>query len=358
GGRTEMSARISITMGLAAALAAAAMAPSAQAQVAYYLGAEGGWTSLSSTKDTLATVPNKRTYNDGFNAGVRGGLQYGPWRFEEEYSYRENGNNNAQIGALISPGGTAGGSRTANAIMTNVIYDFAVGWPVTPHIGGGVGAVEINDTLSFPHTGQIANSSDWEFGYQAIAGIRYEISPSLALDLDYRYLATTDATFHTRPFTTGGVAVPSIKYTSGYSTNSLLASLTYRFGAAPPPAPVLPPPTAAPPPPPPQAFIVFFNWDSAAVTPEGMQIVHQAADAYRAGGAVHLQVTGYTDRSGSPGYNQRLSERRADNVANALAGLGVPRSDMLVSGRGENDNRVPTADGVREPQNRRVEVTS
>ena len=62
------------------------------------------------------------------------------------------------------------------------------------------------------------------------------------------------------------------------------------------------------------------------------------------------------DRSGSPGYNQRLSERRASAVATALEGLGVPRSQMIVSGRGENDNRVPTADGVREPQNRRFEI--
>jgi outer membrane protein OmpA-like peptidoglycan-associated protein len=87
-----------------------------------------------------------------------------------------------------------------------------------------------------------------------------------------------------------------------------------------------------------------------------MEIVHQAADAYRAGGSVQIQVTGYTDRSGSPGYNQRLSERRASAVAGALASLGVPREQMAVSGRGENDNRVPTADGVREPQNRRVEI--
>jgi len=71
---------------------------------------------------------------------------------------------------------------------------------------------------------------------------------------------------------------------------------------------------------------------------------------------VQIQVTGYTDRSGSPGYNLRLSERRANNVAKAMVSLGVPQNQMLVSGRGENDNRVPTANGVREPQNRRVEI--
>ena len=87
-----------------------------------------------------------------------------------------------------------------------------------------------------------------------------------------------------------------------------------------------------------------------------MTIIQQAAGAFRAGGPVTIQVTGYADRSGSPGYNQRLSERRANNVANALTQAGVPRQQMAVSGRGENDNRVPTADGVREPQNRRVEI--
>jgi len=87
-----------------------------------------------------------------------------------------------------------------------------------------------------------------------------------------------------------------------------------------------------------------------------MAVIEQAAAAYRAGGYVQLMVTGYTDRSGAPGYNQRLSERRANNVAGALARLGVPRNQMAVTGRGENDNRVPTAAGVREPQNRRVEI--
>src|SRR5439155_4651333 len=99
-----------------------------------------------------------------------------------------------------------------------------------------------------------------------------------------------------------------------------------------------------------------FAGDHDTITPEGMAVIGRAAQAYRSGGYVQLQVTGYTDRSGSPGYNQRLSERRAINVANTLAGLGVPRNQMAVSGRGENDNRVPTAPGVREPQNRRVEI--
>ncbi|MGH7735668.1 MAG: OmpA family protein [Gemmatimonadales bacterium] len=231
-----------------------------------------------------------------------------------------------------------------------MLYDINLGWPVTPHIGAGIGAVDIIDHARAAGVGQVFNDDDWQFGYQAIAGVRYNMTPNVALDLDYRYLGTTDATFRVP-------SAPTVKYTSGYSNHTLMASMVYRFG--PPPAP---PPMAAPPmaPAPPvvarKVFLVFFDWDRATPTADGMQIVRQAAAAYRSGGRVQIQVTGYTDRSGSPGYNQRLSERRANAVAGALARLGVPKSDMAVSGRGENDNRVPTADGVREPQNRRVEI--
>ena len=69
-----------------------------------------------------------------------------------------------------------------------------------------------------------------------------------------------------------------------------------------------------------------------------------------------VQVTGYTDTSGSYQYNERLSVRRARAVAAVLAQDGVPPGAVVVTGRGENDLRVPTPQGVREPQNRRVEI--
>src|SRR5207245_7663560 len=121
-------------------------------------------------------------------------------------------------------------------------------------------------------------------------------------------------------------------------------------GAPPPPPPPAPP--APPPPPVHQVYLVFFDWDKYNITPEGMQIIQLAANQYRSGGSVRLQVTGYTDLSGSAGYNQRLSERRAAAVAAALERLGVQRSDMVVTGRRMNDPRVPTAPGLRAPQNR------
>jgi OmpA-OmpF porin, OOP family len=318
----------------------------------WYFGGQTGWTDLENQSGKFAGTPLKERYDDGFNVGVRGGYEWGPWRFEEEFSYQNNGLTGVN-NAFIPGGGTGhvSGGRDAYAFMTNAIYDFNIGWALTPHLGAGIGAVDLHDSVSFrsgsgfktPST--FASNSQTEFGYQGIAGIRYNINPSLAFDLDYRYLATTDPTFHS---VLG-------KYTSGYSTHNIVASLTVRFGAALPPI-VAPPMPPAPPPVARKVFLVFFDWDRDTITPEGMQIVQQAAAAFRAGAPVTIQVTGYTDRSGSPGYNQRLSERRANNVANALVKFGVPRQAMAVSGRGENDNRVPTAPGVREPQNRRVEI--
>jgi outer membrane protein OmpA-like peptidoglycan-associated protein len=71
---------------------------------------------------------------------------------------------------------------------------------------------------------------------------------------------------------------------------------------------------------------------------------------------VPIQVIGHTDTSGLPAYNQKLSERRAQNVAGALVVQGVPQNALTVTGVGENDLKVPTPPGVREPQNRRVEI--
>jgi OmpA-OmpF porin, OOP family len=94
------------------------------------------------------------------------------------------------------------------------------------------------------------------------------------------------------------------------------------------------------------------------VGPSGSEVIKLAADAFRAGAPVTVQVTGFTDTSGSADYNQRLSVRRANAVATVLVQDGVPQNALMVSGRRQNDLRVPTPDGIREPQNRRVEIAA
>ena len=82
----------------------------------------------------------------------------------------------------------------------------------------------------------------------------------------------------------------------------------------------------------------------------------QAADAYRTKGSARITATGHTDTSGPEAYNMALSLRRANTVKDALVRDGVPATAIAVVGRGEQGLLVQTADGVREPQNRRVEI--
>ncbi len=106
----------------------------------------------------------------------------------------------------------------------------------------------------------------------------------------------------------------------------------------------------------PARFLVFFDLNDASLTPQGAQVVSQAADEYRRTGAARVAVNGYTDLSGSASYNLALSQRRAETVERELVRLGVPASVIEVMAEGENDPLVPTADGVREAQNRRVAI--
>ncbi len=235
-------------------------------------------------------------------------------------------------------------------------YNFTPSWLAFVSGGFAYGQVDssVAGSVTLP-TGATASfrgrKDGIQTGWAAGAGSEIAIAPRFGLVLEY--LHTDLGSFS---YSAPVAAVAAQRITVDNNANIFRIGLNYHFlPPPPPPAPIAAP---APPPAPPKVFIVFFDWDRDTVTPEGHAIIQQAADAYRAGVPVQLQVTGYTDRSGSPGYNQRLSERRANNVARALAAMGVPKEQMIVSGRGENDNRVPTADGVREPQNRRVEIVA
>ena len=103
-------------------------------------------------------------------------------------------------------------------------------------------------------------------------------------------------------------------------------------------------------------FIVFFEFDKSSLTPDGKKVVDAAAAAFKSGKR-SVAIAGYTDLAGTQQYNLALSKRRADTVKAALVRDGVPASAIDESWHGKENPRVPTADGVREPQNRRVEIT-
>jgi outer membrane protein OmpA-like peptidoglycan-associated protein len=101
---------------------------------------------------------------------------------------------------------------------------------------------------------------------------------------------------------------------------------------------------------------VFFDWDRYNLTDRARQIIREAAENSTRVQYTRIQVNGYTDTSGTPAYNQRLSVRRAQAVAAELVKDGVPRNAISIQGFGETHLLVPTGPNVREPQNRRVEI--
>jgi iron complex outermembrane receptor protein len=125
------------------------------------------------------------------------------------------------------------------------------------------------------------------------------------------------------------------------------------------PAAYTPPPVQAPASAPasaPRSYLVFFDFNKSDLTPQAAEIVDTAARNAGSAKVTRLTVTGHTDTVGSDAYNMRLSRRRAESVAARLEKDGIASSEIEIVAKGKRDLLVPTGDGVREPQNRRVRI--
>jgi len=115
----------------------------------------------------------------------------------------------------------------------------------------------------------------------------------------------------------------------------------------------IPAPAAAPP----ADYTVYFDFDSWSLSGEQLTVLQKAIATARAGGQSRIAIVGHTDTSGSAAYNQKLSVKRANVVAETLVDMGARREAIQISGVGEADLAVQTPDGVKEPRNRRAVVT-
>jgi len=122
------------------------------------------------------------------------------------------------------------------------------------------------------------------------------------------------------------------------------------------PAAYSPPPVVAPAPAVAHSYMVFFDFDKSDLTSDATAIVDQAARNAAPAKVTEITVTGHTDTVGSDAYNMRLSKRRAESVSAQLQKDGIPASEIEIVAKGKRDLLVPTKDGVREPQNRRVTI--
>lgn len=105
-------------------------------------------------------------------------------------------------------------------------------------------------------------------------------------------------------------------------------------------------------------YMVFFDFGSSSLTRAARQIIAQAAKDARDSRTTHFEIVGHTDTVGSNAANNALSRARAQAVKSALVARGFRASNIHISGAGESAPLVATADGVKQPENRRAEIIS
>lgn len=102
-------------------------------------------------------------------------------------------------------------------------------------------------------------------------------------------------------------------------------------------------------------WVVYFGWDRHDLTAEAGRVLDSVVGTVQQMAGKALSVVGYTDTSGNTNYNQKLSQKRAMTVTQALQSAGV--SNIQADARGETNLAKPTADGIREPLNRRAIIS-
>jgi OOP family OmpA-OmpF porin len=333
----DMNKNVMYAVGAAALLIAApAMAQEYQA-TGLYVGAGAGVNIRQNDSWNVkgTNIDGKSRYDVGPAGNIYLGYDWGSFRADAEVSLRTNDVKDAKVGGQTI---FKNGHFRTIGIMANGYYDFDFGSPFVPYVGGGVGVALLQSELKAG--GAEFSDFNTQFAYQGIAGVSYNFQPNIAVNLEYRYLGNTKPTFSDQNV--------KLKYDSS-NNHTILLGVRYTF--APAPEVVTEAPIVQG-----RSYLVFFDFDSSRLTPEAKQIVASAAADALQGKTTRIDVTGHTDRSGSDRYNQALSVRRAESVRRELVADGVADSLIVTRGVGESDPLVPTADGVREPQNRRVEI--
>ena len=367
---------------LAATILAAPVAAFAQPVDGLYIGAGAGGNILQT--EAVHRGPSAafgRGTDLRFNVGpvVVGSVGYGinsivpGLRFELQGAFYDNkikGIKNGGVGGTIT---SAGGDEYKEGVFANVLYDiplnsFGFNSPIFPYVGAGVGYVHNqfnNGHFATVGANGVVNrflrttGQNDNLGVQGIVGVSfpiYDYVPGLAFTAEYRFMGEIGGrSYKDQYYTTPAVKIGG-KQSFGTDdfNHSLLLGIRYAFNT-PTPAPIVQPvpqPAVAPA----RTYLVFFDWDRADLTDRARQIISEAAQASTRVQATNIEVQGNADLSGTHAYNQRLSLRRAQTVAAELVRDGVPRTAITIQAFGDSRPLVPTAPGVREPQNRRVAI--
>lgn len=337
---------------LLAAVLVAPVAAQADPVPGWYLGLGVSGNQTLDGNTHFSGSQNVVEYDLGWGVHGSGGYAFqNGLRLEGEVAHHQ-----ADVDQVV--GGTGGtGSLNTTTFMGNLLYDVRTGTMFTPYLGAGLGlAIADADNAGTLSNGFNMNDDQFVFVWQAIVGLATQLSRNWAVTADYRYIDTSYPRFS---LTGGGNA------RTENGSHNIMLGVRYSFGHEPPPpvaetvAPTVPTvassrvaaSTTVP-----QSYMVFFDFDESVLTPEAKRILAIAAQEFQRGGYIRIVVTGHTDTMGTAKYNQGLSNKRASAVRAELGRLGVSADAVKALGAGESGLLVPTADQVREAQNRRAEI--
>jgi outer membrane protein OmpA-like peptidoglycan-associated protein len=331
---------------VAAGLLALPAAAMAQPVDGLYVGAGAGYNWAQDLKiRTSSGVGSNLSTNGGWlgTASVGYGLGNG-FRVEVQGDYR---NYHQTFNNGVTLNGSSGGLNQTYGGFVNGLFDFDVGaGMVFPYVGVGIGYEwTAFDSSHF-------SATEGSVAAQAILGVSFPIPDlaGLSVTAEYRFMTP----FEDEKFKNDGI---SAKANAQYNHAGVIG-LRYAFGVeepAPAPTPVVAP-TPAPVVAPARTYLVFFDWDKYDLSARARQIIAEAAQNATKVAVTRIEVNGYADTSGTHAYNLPLSQRRADAVAAELVKDGIPKAEIVEMAYGDTHLLVPTGPGVREPQNRRVEI--
>ncbi len=365
--------KLAVTLALATT---ALSTPALARDGAWYVGVEGGAMLVEDIDWDVGAAIDSTTvdHRAGYDVGGTVGYDLGVVRLEAEVGYRTANVTglrstttlpfvNGAGATVFAPAGTydyAGGRTSALSFMVNALWDFGDDDGVQGFVGPGLGVARVKSRLALNTNGDAVDDSDTVVAWQAIAGVRAPINDNIDVSLKYRFFNAPGAEL---------VDAAGRNLYGRFRSHSIMGGLVFNFGAPEPepvaapepaPAPYTPPPAPEPVAPvvqcTPGPYIVFFDWDKSDITPEAANILDNAISNYQNCGNSQVMLAGHADRSGSASYNVGLSQRRADAVKGYLSGRGISDGVISTEAFGESRPRVETADGVRELQNRRVEI--
>lgn len=351
--------RTALSCSLALALANSPVAAIAEKGQYYVFGGAGANLPLE-------TEAKNGTFSDDIDydvnpAGIAGlGYYYNDvMRTEVELGYRTN-----KVDEIAGSSAGIAGDATTYSAMVNVVFDFKNNTAITPYIGGGLGIAHVDlDGVNPVNTSLTLDDTTTIPAGQAIAGLSYSLNKNWDIFADYRFFSDIGGN-DDYALSNGSTAE------ADYSAHSGFLGVRYLWGgeekAKPAAAPRKRKVTQAPKKTAPKrnfqpearsrSYLVFFNFDSSKLTQQTKDIVSQVVSDAKKGDIIGFEVTGHADRAGAKDYNQGLSLSRATAVKDELIKLGIPSKEISMKAKGESQPLVATGDGIKEPQNRRVEI--